>query len=410
MKIKEVISLLLLLGINSIVLGQAGREEETPLVMVSASVEVGELEARRFPGTIVPVEEVDIVPRVTGYIEKVNFKEGDVVKAGDLLFQIEEREYVANLKKAQANVASCKSQILQTQAAIKEQEARIIELEALLKYKTTNYNRNLSLFKQNKAVSEDEVDNAKSTMDAAVAQRDAAIAMLAAVKAQYEASQSALSASEALADLAAFDMDHTQIKAPISGKIGKVTVTKGNLVTPQFGKMVDIRSISPIYARFAISERLFRSTYEGEVGIKEKARIRLELADNTIYAEEAVVALVDNKVDKDTNTIMIWGQLKNSDMKLLPGSFTTILLCPKSDKPTCGVLLSAVQTDETGNYVYVVNQDKTVSRRNIQLGVISAKYHEITSGVKPGEIIIVEGMNKVRDGQKVETLDYKDND
>ncbi len=366
---------------------------------------MGELDVRRFPGPIVAVEEVDIVPRVTGYIEKLNFKEGDFVKAGDLLFEIEQREYAAALKRAEAEVASRRSAIDQAEAAIKQQEARIDELNSILEYREATYNRNKQLFARGTAVSQDDVDNTESAFKATRAQLAAAQATLASVKSQYETAKSALAAAEAAADLAAFDMEHTRISAPISGKIGKVTVTPGNLVTPQFGKLVDIKTISPIYVRFAISEQLFLTTYGGEKGIRDIARIRLELADGTMYGEEAKIALIDNKVDPKTNKIMIWAILQNEDHKLLPGSYATVYLSPKSDKPTCAVIASAVQTEPGGgSFVYVLDGGNKVERREVRLGALSEKYYEITSGLKPGETVVVEGMNKVQPGQTVNPI------
>ncbi len=382
-----------------------GPAAAVPNVITAPSVEMGELDVRRFPGPIVAVEEVDIVPRVTGYIEKLNFKEGDFVKAGDLLFEIEQREYAAALKRAEAEVASRRSAIDQAEAAIKQQEARIDELNSILEYREATYNRNKQLFARGTAVSQDDVDNTESAFKATRAQLAAAQATLASVKSQYETAKSALAAAEAAADLAAFDMEHTRIAAPISGKIGKVTVTPGNLVTPQFGKLVDIKTISPIYVRFAISEQLFLTTYGGEKGIRDIARIRLELADGAMYEEEAKIALIDNKVDPKTNKIMIWAILQNEDHKLLPGSYATVYLSPKSDKPTCAVIVSAVQTEAGGgSFVYVLDGENKVERREVRLGALSEKYYEITSGLKPGETVVVEGVNKVRPGQTVNPI------
>ena len=382
-----------------------GPAAAVPNVITAPSVEMGELDVRRFPGPIVAVEEVDIVPRVTGYIEKLNFKEGDFVKTGDLLFEIEQREYAAALKRAEADVASRRSAIDQAEAAIKQQEARIDELNSILKYREATYNRNKQLFARGTAVSQDDVDNTESAFKATRAQLAAAEATLASVKSQYETAKSALAAAEAAADLAAFDMEHTRISAPISGKIGKVTVTPGNLVTPQFGKLVDIKTISPIYVRFAISEQLFLTTYGGEKGIRDIARIRLELADGTMYDEEAEIALIDNKVDPKTNKIMIWAILQNEDHKLLPGSYATVYLSPKSDKPTCAVIVSAVQTEAGGgSFVYVLDGENKVERREVRLGALSEKYYEITSGLKPGETVVIEGVNKVQPGQTVNPI------
>ncbi|MBO7725063.1 MAG: efflux RND transporter periplasmic adaptor subunit [Thermoguttaceae bacterium] len=409
MKSMKIGSFLLTLIILAALRAQAqpggGPATAVPNVITAPSVEMGELDVRRFPGPIVAVEEVDIVPRVTGYIEKINFKEGDFVEAGDLLFEIEQREYAATLKRAEAEVASRQSAIVQAEAAIKQQEARIEELNSILEYREATYNRNKQLFARGTAVSQDDVDNTESAFKATRAQLAAAEATLASVKSQFETAKSALAAAEAAADLAAFDMEHTRITAPISGKIGKVTVTPGNLVTPQFGKMVDIKTISPIYVRFAISEQLFLTTYGGEKGIRDIARIRLELADGTMYGEEAEIALIDNKVDPKTNKIMIWATLQNEDHKLLPGSYATVYLSPKSENPTCAVIASAVQTVAGGgNFVYVLDGENKVERREVRLGALSEKYYEITSGIKPGETVVIEGMNKVQPGQQVNPI------
>ena len=399
------LTLILLVPLCAAAQPAGGPPAAVPTVITAPSVETEELDVRRFPGPIVAVEEVDIVPRVTGYIEKINFKEGDYVKAGDLLFEIEQREYAATLKRAEAEVSSRQSAIVQAEAAIKQQEARIDELDSILKYRETTYNRNKQLFARGTAVSQDDVDNTESAFKATQAQLAAAEATLASVKSQYETAKSALAAAEAAADLAAFDMEHTRIAAPISGKIGKVTVTPGNLVTPQFGKLVDIKTISPIYVRFAISEQLFLTTYGGEKGIRDIARIRLELADGTMYGEEAIIALIDNKVDPKTNKIMIWATLRNEDHKLLPGSYATVYLSPKSDKPTCAVIISAVQTAaDGGSFVYVLDGGNKVERREVQLGALSEKYYEITSGVQPGETVVIEGMNKIQPGQQVNPI------
>lgn len=393
----------------SFVCGQ-GPEQDIPTVLTAPSVVLEDAEARRFAGSVVAVEEVDVVPRVTGNIEKINFKEGDYVKQGDILFQIEDREYKANLTSAKVQVAVCQAQILQFQAAIVQQEARIVELDALIKYKTLNYNRNKELHERGNAVSEDLVDSSESELKATKAQKDAALASIDATKAQLDAAKASLDAAKAKLDLAEFDMEHTKITALISGKIGKVTVTKGNLVTPQSGKLADIKMISPIYVRFSISERLYRSTYGGEAGIQSTARVKLELADDSIYPEEAKIALTDNKVDPHTNTIMIWGILQNNDRKLYPGSYATVMLSPKRDKPQVGALLSAIQTDGKGSYLYIVDSEMKVARRDVRLGTICGNYYEITAGLNVGELVVVDGTNKIKPGSKIVSVPYQDED
>lgn len=392
---------------SAMVMGQ-GVEDKVPTVLTSTVTVLDDAEARKFAGAVVAIEEVDVVPRVNGYIESINFKEGDYVQEGDLLFEIEDREYTANLTSAKVQASVCEATILQFSAAIKQQEAKIVELDALIKYQEVTHKRNQELFKNGNAVSEDQVDLSLSTLNATRAQKEAALASIDAAKAQLAAAEANLDAAHARVDLAQFDMEHTRILALISGKIGKVSVTKGNLVSPQSGKLVNIKKVSPIYVRFAISERLFRSTYGGEKNIRDRALIRLQLADDSIYPEEAKIALIDNKVDSKTNTIMIWATLQNSDQQLFPGSYATVLLSPKSDKPNLGVLLSAVTADDKGSYVYVIDSSNKAVRRDIVLGDICGNYHLIVSGVKAGEVVVCDGTNKVIPGKEVLPVRYED--
>lgn len=341
------------------------------VVAVSPAIAIDILEPRQYPGTLVPIDDVDIVPRVTGWINKVNFKEGDLVKTGDLLFEIEDTTYQAAVSKAEANLA-------QSQAELKNAEI--------------NYNRADDLLERN-AGSQMDFDNAEQRLSQA--------------KALVQLNEAALADAKNT-------LSYTKITSPIDGRIGKVTVTRGNLVTPQTGKIVDIKSFAPIYVRFAIGESVFNRKFEGEKRIRDLAEIHVcpvgEDRDDVKKIAEyptAEITLIDNKVDSSTNTVDLWATLKNEDFRFFPGSYATVLLSRKLEKPVVGMLISALQTSPDGNYVYILDENNRAVQREVKLGPISGKYQIVTAGLEAGETVVVEGMNKLQPGAPAQPLDVE---
>lgn len=348
---------------------ESGPAPQAAVVAVEKATTLSTLQPRQYPGRFVSIEEVDVVPRVTGWIEKINFVEGQDVQAGDVLFEIEDTTYQAAHKKAQASLD---------------------QANAVLKNAETTYKRAGDLLSRN-AGSQADFDNAEQGL----AQAQAAVKI----------------AEAALTD-AETTLSYTKITTPISGRIGKVTVTAGNLVTPQTGKLVDVRQIAPIHVKFAIGESVFNETFGGESAIRDRALIKIcpvgsSRTDSKAIESypEATVDLVDNHVDPSTNTIVIWAKLENADKRFYPGSYATIMLSRKLQNPVCAVLQSAIQTDPEGNYVWVVNEGKA-EKRFVQLGPISGNYYVVDSGVEVGETIVVEGMNKVVEGAPIQEIPY----
>lgn len=344
---------------------------DAAVVAVAPALSITELQPRQYPGVLVPIDDVDIVPRVTGWINKVNFKEGDPVKAGDLLFELEDTTY---------------------QVALAQAEANLVQSQAELKNAEINYNRTDDLLKRN-AGSQQDFDNAEQRLEQAKA---------------------AVQLNEAAVVDAKNTLSYTKITSPIDGRIGKVSVTRGNLVTPQTGKIVDIKSFAPIYIRFAIGESVFSRRFQGEKRIRDLAVIHVcpvgedrEDAKKIAQYPTAEIELIDNKVDSSTNTVVIWATLKNEDNRFFPGSYATVLLSRKLEKPVVGVLLSALQTNADGNYIYVLDKDNRAVQREVKLGPISGKYQIVTAGVKAGETVVVEGMNKLKPGALANPVDYE---
>ncbi len=344
-------------------------EPQAAIVAVEKATSLTTLQPRQYAGRLVSIEEVNIVPRVTGWIQKINFEEGQDVQAGDVLFEIEDTTYQAAYKKAQASLE---------------------QANAVLKNAETTFRRAGDLLERN-AGSQADFDNAEQGL----AQAQAAVKI----------------AEAALTD-AETTLSYTKITTPISGRVGKVTVTAGNLVTPQTGKLVDVRQIAPIHVKFAIGESVFNETFGGESAIRDRALIKICPVGSSRTDSKAIegypearVDLVDNHVDPSTNTIVIWAKLENADKRFYPGSYATVMLSRKLQNPVCAVLQSAIQTAPEGNYVWVVSEGKA-EKRFVQLGPISGNYYVVESGVEVGETIVVEGMNKVAEGAPIKEIPY----
>ena len=318
-----------------------------------------------YPATINGVQDVEIRPKVSGFLTQINVTEGQTVSAGQVLFVIDNETYQAQVRQAQAAVNTAQSAV---------NTAKL----------TFDNTKNLHA---SKVVGDYELQTAENTFLSAQAQLAQAQAALS-------------SAKEALS--------FCYVKSPAAGVVGTLPLKKGALVSAS-NVLTHVSDISTMDVYFSMTEKDMLTMSQGEGGLKGAVEkfppLKLQLADGTMYDEEAKIALIDNKVDPKTNKIMIWAILQNEDHKLLPGSYATVYLSPKSDKPTCAVIVSAVQTEAGGgSFVYVLDGENKVERREVRLGALSEKYYEITSGLKPGETVVIEGVNKVQPGQTVNPI------
>ena len=326
-----------------------------PVVAVEKVQSISESPGRKYVGHTEAIEEVAIRARVSGYIQSVKFKEGDLVKKGDLLFEIEDTTYRAKVDSARA--------------ILDQSEANFVYAEA-------NYKRQKSLRGSN-AVSQ-------STLDEALQLYSSGKAKVHGAKADLLDAENNLS--------------YCKIYAPISGRIGRVTYTSGNYVTPSSDKLADIVEISPIYVSFAISERDYLSLFRNEKTLKEDGHIRLLLSDGSPYQSPGKVTFIDNKVDTSTNTLTVWATFDNPKEQLIPGGYVTVILSRKTTRSYPAVRLSAIMTDQNGNYIYLVDKDNKVVSRPVTTGPLVGSMQVLHTGATPGETVIVGGTNKVHPG------------
>lgn len=326
-----------------------------PLVSVESVESISESTGKKYVGHIEAIEEVELRARVSGYLETINFKEGDLVKKGELLFEIENTTYRA--KK------------LSVQAALDQ-------IKAELKYAEDNFNRQKTL-RESSAVSQSTLDDAQRL---------------------YSLNKAKLHGAEADLLDAENNLSYCKVYAPIAGRIGRVSYTQGNYVTPSSEKLADIVQTSPVYVNFAISERDYLSLFGNAETLKESGKIRLLLSDGAEYKLPGKVAFIDNKVDTGTNTLTVWATFENPDGLLIPGGYVTVVLSRVATHAYPAVRLSAIMTNDKGNYIYIVDKDNKVAPRQVETGPLMGSMQLLRSGAEPGETVIVGGTNKVRPG------------
>jgi len=372
--VAAVIVLVVAAGVGWFLFGQSAKAPQVaappppaPAVGVRLAAMKGVSQSFEFVGRIKAIEKVDVRARVEGFLEKVLFREGEAregkdVKAGELLFQIEK---------------------VQFQAAVDQAKASLAVAEATLTNAKLEYERSLELSKRNFSPQSD-VDQKKAAMDAAAGR--------------------VMQAKAALTQ-AQVNLDYTDIRAPIDGRIGRTAYTVGNLVNPASGVLATIVSQDPVYVLFPVSVRdleAIREARRKEDGGMAKIDIRVRLPNGTEYPHRGVWNLTDPQVDPQTDTLIMRATMPNPDRTLTDGQFVTAIIRERQEEPRLVVPQSALQVDQSGYYVLVVNDQHKVEQRRVQTGPQRGTDVVVTSGVKQGEKVIVDGIQKVRPGQVVQ--------
>jgi RND family efflux transporter MFP subunit len=338
-------------------------------VTVSYPVEREVTDSVEFTARTAAVDSVEVRAHVWGYLQKVNFKEGDLVKEGDVLFEIDPRPYEALLNQAKAKVR---------------------QDEAQLELDEAEYQRQLSNYRAGAG--------SKSDLDKAAAARDVDRANIAADKAQVVSRQ--------------LDLDYTKVLAPVSGRVSRYVVTIGNLIQSgdQAGGtlLTTIVSVDPMYAYFDVDEstalRVRQLTREGKSDSPRDGGypVSLGLVNENGFPHRGTINFVENQVNPKTGTIRARGVFPNAHQVLLPGLFGRVRT--PIGRPHLALLVSdrALDTDQGQKILYVVNDKNEVVSRPVRVGALHDGLREITDGLKSGERVIVTGLQQVRPGSTVE--------
>lgn len=342
-----------------------------PAVGVVRTEKQAVTETSEFIGRVQAVDRVALTARVTAFLEQRLFTEGTEVHEGDLLYRLERPPF---------------------EAAMAQQEAAVADASARLANANIQLGRAQSLLNT--------PAGQRSSVDDATANQRSQAAQLAAAQAQLRVAQ--------------INLAYTQIHAPISGKISRSAVSVGNVVSPSSGPLASIVSQDPMYMLFPIAMRAeldLEKRYADQGGMSAVV-IRLRLPDGTMYHQTGKIDYIEPSVQATTDTILVRGKIANPPLKpieagqpvdrpLIDGEFVTVLVEGIQPVMALAIPRAAVLSDQQGDYVYVVDGQNHVEQRRIQLGQSTPSTAVIMSGLNEGDMVVVDGIQRVRPGIQV---------
>src|SRR6266705_1072541 len=346
--------------------------QQPPLpVNVVTAIEKEVNEWDEFTGRLEAVESVEIRPRVSGYITEIHFEAGAIIKKGDLLYVIDPRPYQADLDRAAAELERMQAQLKLSQ----------IELDRAKELRAKN------------TISDSEFDQKAAT---------------------YQGSSAAASAAEAAKNSAALNLEFTQIKSPIDGRVSDARITLGNLVQPGPGAesvLTTVVSVDPIYAKVDADEnavlKYVKLSGEGKRVSARTAKIPafVELGNETDFPHEGVIDFVDNRLDPGTGTIRARIVLKNWNPSFItPGFFARVRVAGATPYRAALVADKVISSQQGLKYAFVVKPDNTIERRNLETGSLFEGKRIVKSGLKDGDKVVSTRMQLLQAGMKVQPI------
>jgi len=328
-----------------------GGPPQAPPVSVAPAVQRSVSDSEEFSGRLEAIDFVELRPRVSGTIDKVHFVDGALVRKGDLLFTIDPRPFEAELARAQSQLAStkAKSELAQSELA-----------------------RARTLLAQ-QAASKEEVDQLSSSS---------------------RTSQADIQGAEAALRVASLNVGYTQVRAPIAGRASRALITAGNLVNEQ-SVLTSIAGVSRVYAYFDGSEQ----TYLRLRGASpDQLRIKMALSNETGFPHTGRVDFIDNRLNPQTGAIRMRGVFDNSKGEFVPGLFARMQLSGEATHDAVLTPERAIGTDQSKRFVLVAGANNTAEFREVKLGALYDGMRVVESGLKAGELVVVNGLQRVRPG------------
>jgi RND family efflux transporter MFP subunit len=336
----------------------------SPGVTVAKPVVREIVEQDQYTGRFDPIEFVEVRARVTGYLDKIMFQDGANVKKGEVLFIIDRRPYKAALEQAQAALTSAKARLSFTQTDL--ERAQVLSRGGNISEQVTDQRRQAS-----------------------------------------QTAQADVDSAEAALRNAQLNYDFTEVKSPINGRISQRLVTEGNIVSTDQTILARIVSLDPVYFGFTVDERSFLK-YQGSLGIGmgqmqrgKGAPVQIALSGEEKPTRKGTLDFVDNRVDNQTGTMLLRATVENPDNFIKPGLFGIVAM--PATKPFQGILIpdEAVSANQDKRIVYVLGDGDKVSSRTVKLGPIVDGYRVVRDGLKGDELVVVNGVAKVRPGAQV---------
>lgn len=317
-----------------------------------------------FVGRVAAIDKVELRARVEGFLKARNYSEGDTVAADALLFEIEPDQYQAVLDQRKADLDKYQAELVNAKA----QYARGAELLA---------QKNMS------AAEVDKLRAAELVAQGSVAQANAALAA------------------------AQLNLDYTKIHAPVAGRVGRAALSIGNLVGPASGVLATLVSQDPVYVLFPVTQKQFlaareKNTADGKTDSRgAEMSVQVKLPNGKLYAHKGELDFVDVTTDTTTDTLTVRAKLANPEGLLIDGQFVNIYLEEKEQQEALVVPQAALQIDQQGHSVFIVDDKKQAQVRRIKVGANQGANAIVLEGLNEGDLVITEGLQKVRPGQEV---------
>ena len=437
------VGLLVLAAIIWFLAGRSGKPVQA--APTALTVQVIPVEQKDVPiysewiGTLDGMVNADIRAQVSGYLLRQDYKEGSLVKKGQLLFEIDPRPFEAalgqangDLAKAQGQLGQVESQLAQAEAQQAQANSQLMQAQAQLAQAEANQRKTqLDVDKyaplaEQKAVTQQDLDNAvqsnvvakaqieagKAGVETAKAQVKAANAGIGTAKAAITSAKAQVESSEAAVRTAQLNLGFTKIVAPIDGIAGIAQAQVGNLVSATSGVLTTVSTVDPIKAGFTLNEREYlnftkRSVINAKQGSSiEQLELELVLSDGTVYPEKGHFYLADRQVDQKTGAIRLAGTFPNPGNVLRPGQYGKVRAITSTTEGALVVPQRAVTELQGSFQVAVVDPGNKVSIRSVKVGDRTGQDRIIEDGLKPGERIVVEGTQKVRPGTLVNPVPF----
>jgi len=376
------------------------------------SVEIAEVVQKDIPlyrewiGTLDGLVNADIKAQVAGYLVKQAYTEGTFVRQGQLLFQIDPRPFQAALDEAEGRLAQSQGQLEQARAQLAQAEAQVAAAEANQRRVQLDVDRYTPLAQQ-QAITQQDLDNATQNNMAAKAQLQAAKAQVETDKAQITAAAAAVQSAKAAAETARINLGFTQLTSPIDGIPGIAQQQVGALVSPASGPVTTVSTVDPIKVYFTASEQEYLDytrrfpTAEKRQAATRLLELELILADGVTYPHKGRFSFADRSVDVRTGAIRLAGLFPNPGNSLRPGQYGRVRSATQTQQGALLIPQQAVIDLQGTHQVAVVDSSNKVSIRNVNLGETVGHQWIVRDGVKPGERVVVEGLQKVRQGMQV---------
>ncbi len=354
------------------------------------------------------VEQAIVRARVRGILQKIEVQPDQEVREGTVLFQIEQDQYQAAVQAAQAQVSSANAALVSAQAAVKMADAEIAAADAAISVSQADFDRLDGLLKDG-AIAQSEWELSKARLETATAAQQGALAAKDQALADIKNAEAALDKANAQLTDAQLNLSWTTITAPISGRVTRHLVKRGNLVE-NGTELIEIVKNDPIWANFNISERflltLQRQSADGDQSPRDPAdtKVFLQRSGDTGFPFEGHLDYVDPRVDQNTGTLQLRAEFPNNhpDQRLLPGLFVRVRVQIGTIENALLVPERAISRDQTGTFVYVVDSDNQAVRHNVTLGPKHGDMLVVLTGITSDDRIIADGLQRVRPGIEVD--------